>query len=460
MPMFGALSHTGDPWVPGVESEGLRAFRRCTGKSMGEDRPEHDSDSRPAFEDARLQLARLHVLGGARLREVWVQLAQLVAATLQVDRIGLWVLIEDGRALQCRYLLQRSNNELFQGVVLRAQDFPNYFAAMEERRVISVSDAFHAPVTAALRSAYLEPLGVTSMMDAPLYFEGNLVGVVCHEHVGAARTWSGAECDFAGTVADNIARLYEEYRRQSAQTALEAHQRHLMELNRMEAVGRMAAGIAHDLRSILGAARGFAQLIRRAPDQPAQVDSFASRIIDALDRGHQLSRELTDFGREDGARPRVLDVRKVVETLEPMFRILLGPDITLHIDDERRVSRIFMDNSQLERALLNLVLNARDAMSPGGELRIRAEDAEEENDAGESAKWVLISVSDNGVGMDTETRDKALEPFFTTKGSNGTGLGLSIVEQIISRIGGFVRIESEPARGTTVRIYIPRIAAA
>lgn len=427
---------------------------------MSADRPAKTTDNRPAFEEARLELARLHVVAGTRLRDIWVQLANLAASTLRIDRIGLWVLIEGGRAIQCRYLLQRSSNELFQGVVLRAEDFPSYFAAMGERRVITINDAIQSPVTAALRSAYLEPLGVTSMLDAPLYMEGDLVGVVCHEHIGEPRTWTAAECDFVSAVADNIARLYGEYKRVNAQTALEAHQRHLMELNRMEAVGRMAAGIAHDFRSILGAARGFAELIRQSPDKAAQVDRYATRIIDALDRGTQLSREVTEFGRDEGARPRVLDVRRVIENLSPMFGVLLGQDISLRVDDRRPVSRVFMDSSRLERALLNLVLNARDAMSTGGELWISMEDTAVEDEVHESAKWVLISVSDNGIGMDAETRAKAFKPFFTTKGESGTGLGLSIVEQIVARVGGFVRIESERGRGTTVRIYVPRIATA
>jgi two-component system cell cycle sensor histidine kinase/response regulator CckA len=389
---------------------------------------------------------------------MWVQLAELVARALRVDRVALWVLIEDGRALQCRYLLQQSTRDVFEGAVLRAQDFPNYFAAMSEQRVIAINDAIQSPTTAAFRAAYLEPLGIASMLDAPVYIEGKLAGVVCHEHIGPPRTWDTAECDFASAVADNIARIYGEYKRLNTQGALEAHRRHLLELNRMEAVGRMAAGIAHDFRSILGAARGFAELIRRSPDKPAQVARYASRIIDALDRGTQLSREVTEFGREATCRPRVLDTLKVIHDLEPMFRILLGQKIALSIRNGQAVSRVFMDGSQLERALLNLVLNARDAMSEGGELRICAEDVEVADDDGEATKWVQISVADTGVGMDPQTRDKALNPFFTTK-SSGTGLGLSIVHQIISHVGGFLRIDSEPGCGTTVRMHVPRIAA-
>jgi signal transduction histidine kinase len=119
-----------------------------------------------------------------------------------------------------------------------------------------------------------------------------------------------------------------------------------------------------------------------------------------------------------------------------------------------------MDAAQLERALLNLVLNARDAMPTGGELRIAYEDAVIEGSEGESATYVAVSVSDTGCGMDEETRSNAFRPFFTTKGDSGTGLGLAIVDQIITRAGGSVRVDSAPGRGTTITLYLPRIAGA
>ena len=119
-----------------------------------------------------------------------------------------------------------------------------------------------------------------------------------------------------------------------------------------------------------------------------------------------------------------------------------------------------MDATQLERTLLNLVLNARDAMPSGGELTISAEDSTVDDEDGESARFVAITITDTGIGMDKATRDNMFKPFFTTKGENGTGLGLAIVDQIVSRAGGFIRIDSEPGKGTSVRLYVPRIAAA
>lgn len=411
------------------------------------------------FEHARLQLARLHGTE-ANLREVWLALADLVSDALDVDRIGVWVLVNEGRALRCRYLFQRSSHELFQGVVLHAQDFPAYFAALQSFRTLPADDARNLEVTQELRDSYLEPLGITSMLDAPLYVQGKVVGVVCHEHVGPARRWSGAESDFASAVADNIARIYQEHESRHAQTAVLAYERQLMGLHRMEAVGRMAAGIAHDFRGILGAATGFADLIRRVPGLPADADRYAQRIGEILQRGNKLTHEIMTFGHDAPVSPRVIEVRRSIESLASMFRVLLGGNIHLILDVDRRVSRIFMDATQLERTLLNLILNARDAMSNGGDVTIRIEDAEIQDDGGEMGTFVRISVSDTGVGMDATTCANIFKPFFTTKGEHGTGLGLAIVDQIITRVGGSIRVESAPGKGTTIRLYIPRIANA
>ena len=409
------------------------------------------------FEPARLQLARLRA-DSVSLRQVWEDLSELVTGALAVDRIGVWVLIDEGRALRCRYLYQHSNQQTFQGAVLREQDFPGYFGALTARRTIAAAHAASSDLTRELRQSYLEPLGITSTLDAPIYIEGRVVGVVCHEHTGMPREWSGAECDFVGAVADNIARLYQEHEAANAQMTLKAYESHLMELHRMEAVGRVAAGVAHDFRGILSAAMGFAELIRRSPNVAPEIDRYAVRIVDAMQRGHQLTQEIVNFGKDAPATPKVVDVSRAVEGMAGMFRVLLGTRVVLSIEVPKPVSRVFIDPSHLERTLLNLVLNARDAMPSGGVVTIRIEDVSLEEEDG--AQYVQVAVIDNGIGMDESVRQNVFRPFFTTKGEQGTGLGLAIVDQIITRAGGFVRIDSTVGRGTTVRLCLPRIAGA
>lgn len=421
----------------------------------------HDPSQSPSralrFEPARLQLAKLNA-GGVSLRQVWEDLSDLVTGALDVDRIGVWVLIDEGRAIRCRYLYQRSNRQMFQGAVLRAQDFPGYFDAIGARRTIAATHVASSDLTRELRQAYFEPLGITSTLDAPIYIEGRVVGVVCHEHTGLPREWTGAESDFVSAVADNIARLYQEHEASNAQSTLRAYENHLMELHRMEAIGRVAAGIAHDFRGILSAAQGFAELIRRTPNLSPDVDRYALRIVDAMQRGHQLTQEVVNFGKDAPATPRVVDIARTVETMAGMFKVLIGNRVALQIETPHPVSRVFVDPSHLERVLLNLVLNARDAMGSGGVLTLRVQDVTLDDE--ESARYVEVDIIDTGTGMDENVRQNIFRPFFTTKGEQGTGLGLAIVDQIVTRAGGFVRIQSEVGRGTTVRVYLPRIAGA
>ena len=412
------------------------------------------------FEKARLQLSRLHGGSGASLQEMWLQVAQLAADTLRVERVGVWLLMDEDRAIRCRYLLQHSNSEVFQGAVLRKQDFPMYFQALAEHRVMAADDAQGSPLSKELLESYLEPLGITSMIDAPLFIAGRMVGVVCHEHIGPARRWNELDADFACAVADNIARLYVELQQSNVKATLETYQRHLLELHRMEAVGRMAAGIAHDFRGIIGAAMGFAELIRRAPNLTPQIDQYARKIIEALERGRQLTNEVMNFGKDESVAPRVLDVRAVLENMSDMLRVLLGAKITLRIETPTQVGRVFIDASQLERLILNLSLNARDAMPEGGELVMTVSESRVPNEDGETATLVLISVRDTGVGMDAGTLEHIFKPFFTTKGEAGTGLGLVIVQQVVARAGGFIRMSSEVGKGTTACVYLPPIAAA
>src|SRR5690606_32012708 len=133
--------------------------------------------------------------------------------------------------------------------------------ALEQQRTIAVEDATNSPLTAELREVYLEPLGISLLLHAPIYFGGKVAGSVCHEHIGAPRVWTEAERDFAATVADTIARVYSEFEHRHAETALESYQLHMMELHRMEALGRMAAGVAHDFRGIVSIALGFTELL-------------------------------------------------------------------------------------------------------------------------------------------------------------------------------------------------------
>ncbi|HEY1660230.1 MAG TPA: ATP-binding protein, partial [Candidatus Sulfotelmatobacter sp.] len=233
---------------------------------------------------------------------------------------------------------------------------------------------------------------------------------------------------------------------------------------KMEAVGRLAGGIAHDFNNLLMVVSGYTEVLldKTAPEDPlhAKIES----IQQASDRATALTRQLLAFSRKQLLELKVIDVNAVVKDMERLLRPLIGEDIELTTTLAPDVGCTRADAGQLEQVLMNLVVNAKDAIPNGGKICIRTasvnldESYRPENTFIKRGPYVMISVSDNGHGMDRETQVRVFEPFFTTKEKGkGTGLGLSTVYGIIKQSGGYVFVQSEPDRGTTFTIYFPRV---
>jgi signal transduction histidine kinase len=228
---------------------------------------------------------------------------------------------------------------------------------------------------------------------------------------------------------------------------------------RLIALGRLAGGIAHDFNNLLLVMTGHVELVRRllGPGHPAAVR--LDPVLHAAERAAALTRQLLAFGRSSPAPARVADVGAVLAQLEPMLRRLLGAYVRIEVRAGRGLGLVRVDPAQVEQLLLNLVLNARDAMPGGGRLTIETRDVEVAGGTAPPAppgRYVMLAVSDEGVGMDAATRARVFEPFFTTKAAGeGSGLGLATVQQVVEQAGGSVRVDSEPGLGTTFRIYLP-----
>lgn len=223
------------------------------------------------------------------------------------------------------------------------------------------------------------------------------------------------------------------------------------------APGRLAAGVAHDFRNLLAVIVGFTHELRRSgAGLSERALHAADEIQRAAQRGVDLAKDLVGLGREEAQPTRVLDVAEVVEDMAGVLRTALGADHPVEIRVHRPFGRVLADRTQIERLVLNLARNARDALPRGGPVAITIAEA---NVAGEAASGVytVIEVADQGVGMDAATRERIFEPYFTTK-ADGTGLGMAIVYRIVERCGGFLHVDSEPGRGTRIRSYLPRVA--
>ena len=423
--------------------------------------PGEGEESRAFYQDALLRLSRLSVKGGRTSEDVMREAGDLVSATLQLARIGIWLLIDEGRAIRCAFLYQRGRLEAYQGTILHAADFPEYFQAIAASRSVAVFDNVGDGIADEFRDAYLAPLGITSMLDVPIYRGGRVAGIICHEHVGPPRQWTDLEREFATSVGDITGRLWEETSRLRAQQAFSGYEARLADIQRMSALGRMAAGVAHDFNNVLTGVFGYADLIRASATDGSDIASHTAALSDIAQAGRRLTSALLAYGLGDGNHPRVTALPDVIERSRSVVQIALGKRRKLNVCVSPHVGRVFIDPVQVERILVNLSVNAADACSADGVVTISLSEVPPPQSVdGSLNRYILLEVRDTGHGMTPEVRARVLEPFFTTKGAKGTGLGLAIVNQVATNAGGFVDIESQLGEGTSVRVYLPKIAEA
>jgi len=237
---------------------------------------------------------------------------------------------------------------------------------------------------------------------------------------------------------------------------------------KMQSIGTLAGGIAHDFNNLLTTILGCGQLLKLKVDFDGKAGAYLDRIMEAAESAAQLTQNLLTFGRKYAAKPIVVDPNMIIDKIEKMAMRTIGENITLKVIYGVSNSRIMADVNQIEQVLMNIIINARDAMPEGGELTIRTEHTqlnedftEQHGGRGKPGKYAKISIQDSGIGMDSKTMDRIFEPFFTTKEvGKGTGLGLSIVYGIIRKHNGYVTVSSEPGRGTKVEVYLPFTDAA
>jgi PAS domain S-box-containing protein len=255
--------------------------------------------------------------------------------------------------------------------------------------------------------------------------------------------------------------------RRAAQEALRITEEQLRQAQKMEAVGQLAGGIAHDFNNLLTAILGYSQLVLdEVTDQPA-LTADLEEIQKAGERARGLTAQLLTFSRKKVLQPQVLDLNALVSEVEHMLRRVIAEDIRFEIATDPSLRPVHADPGQLHQVLMNLAINARDAMPRGGTLRITTANATAQlgEPGNEPARrpepCVVLTVSDSGCGMTPDVQARVFEPFFTTKGpGKGTGLGLSMVYGVIAESGGRIAVESEPGRGTTLTIHLPVAGAA
>ena len=247
------------------------------------------------------------------------------------------------------------------------------------------------------------------------------------------------------------------------ESALRQVNEQLEQSQRMEAIGRLAGGVAHDFNNLLTAIMGHTGLLLKRVSPESELRREVERIDRASRRAATLTRQLLAFSRRQVLRPEVIDLNAVVSDMREMLRRMIGEDVALVASLDQNLGRVRADRGQIEQVIMNLCVNARDAMPRGGWLKIETKNEQlPAHGAGFDTRLprgsqVALTISDTGTGMDGQTLERIFDPFFTTKErTKGTGLGLSSVYGIVRQSGGHIRVESEPGAGTTFRIYLPR----
>jgi len=346
-------------------------------------------------------------------------------------------------------------------------------AELAAGKTIVVDDLLEAELSDETRTRdTAREVDTRSILVVPFVRDGRLRTIV-YLNDRNPRRWQGEEVGFMEELAERtrlfIERAAVENQLRELNTTLEERveartlelrqaQEALLQSQKMEAVGQLVSGLAHDFNNVLGAVVGAFDVLRRRADDPERVKRFAEAGLQAAERGAKLTAQLLAFSRSQRIQLQPLYVCDVIEAMRDMLARTLGPMIIIDFQLNSAPVPVLADSTQVEMMILNLAINARDAMPDGGKLRIStAVRRLTGNQEAPDGEYVEIAVCDTGIGMDETTLRRAMEPFFTTKPvGRGTGLGLSQIYGSARQTGGTVQIESKPGLGTTVRVLFPR----
>jgi len=403
--------------------------------------------------------------------------AEVLGNTLDVSRAGYGVIDRAAETITIDRDWNRAGTQSLAGV-LNFRDYGSYIEDLKRGETVAIADARTDPRTAATADALIA-IHARAVLNMPLVDHGDFVAVLYLNHRDA-RQWSDDELAFVRDVADrtqaaierrhaetSLAELAESLERQVDERTREneAVQEQLRQAQKMEAVGQLTGGLAHDFNNLLTGVSGGLELIdlRIKQGRLGEIGKYIDMAQTAAKRAAALTHRLLAFSRRQTLDPKPIDINRLIASMNDLLQRSVGPSIETEVVTAVGLWTTLLDPNQLENALLNLCINARDAMPDGG--RITIETANRWLDGADArdrdvppGQYVALSVTDTGTGMSPETIERAFDPFYTTKPlGEGTGLGLSMIYGFVRQSGGQVRIYSEVGLGTTMTLYFPRV---
>lgn len=374
--------------------------------------------------------------------------APLIAEAMQADAVMVFQLTPDRRELECVSCFGISDEAVAR---IRVANDPAILAgyAIARREPVTMRD-----IDAETRFGMIpqiRALGLRSAVCVPLFGSSDLIGELTVRS-RSPRDWNEDDVHFLQSVAHIVA------------TAIQrtASEEHLLHMLRLESLGQLTGGVAHDFNNLLMVITGNLQMLEDASQDRPEALELARQAASAAERGAMLTRKLLAFARKQTLNPRAFDLNQMVRDVRDLIQRTLGEEITVRAVLDASLPLLLADPAQVETALVNLALNARDAMPQGGQLTLETRRVTMDGDlvAGDpeltSGDYAMLAVTDSGTGMTTEVVRRAFEPFYTTKGAGkGSGLGLSMVYGFARQSGGTAKIYSEPGRGTSVKLYLP-----
>lgn len=424
-----------------------------------------DCTERKRSEQSQLTQARVlqMIHEGASLRGVLTQIVLGIEQVMPSTLASVLLLDEDGIHLRegAAPNLPESYNRAVYGQPI-GPEAGSCGTAMYRREAVIVEDIATDPLWASYQEVALAH-GLRACWSIPvLNGEGRVLASFALYHP-APKTPGEAELSLIGRTSHIVGLALERYRQEQTQRLLEEQLRHAQ---RMEAVGQLTGGIAHDFNNLLTVILGNGELLQEQLVREPVLAELAQMMVSAAQRGADLTQRLLAFARRQALEPRVIRVNELVEDMRTLLLRTLGQHISMGLRPAGDLWPALVDPAQLENALLNLCLNARDAMPGGGRLTIETANIRLDRDyaAGhaevEPGDYVLLAVSDTGTGIPPEHLERLFEPFFTTKEKGkGSGLGLSMVFGFIRQSKGHISVYSEPGVGTVVKMYLPRAGA-